>query len=617
MAGSFSLLKCKDSRCESPIARVVNQRPCSLKPQVIVERCTTKRPLGQIIEIWGISLQAAALPSQLGTQIMSDQIETTPYPLYLQALSSFQLDKATDVFSGDLVKGINACVECCDRYVNRDTKALDWIALDGRHETRSFAQLRDDAARFANLLTAQGIKPGDVVAGLLPRTPDLVATILGTLRAGAVYQPLFTAFGPKAIQDRMRMSQAKFVVTDTANRRKLDNVENCPTVALVAPSGAVGADVDFRASLKRQSTNFEPVLRRGDDLMLMMATSGTTGPAKGVPVPLSALAAFRAYMINGIDLHPDDVFWNIADPGWAYGLYYAVLGPLLLGHATTLVEGPFTVDGTYDIIQRLSITNFAGAPTAFRLMIAGGVDAAAKVQGKLRRVSSAGEPLNPEVIRWFEAHIKAPIKDHYGQTETGMVVNNHHGLEHPVRAGSAGYAMPGFKVDVLDDEGNIVGPNVPGQLAVDINGSPLLWFKGYWNQETKAISGGYYRTGDTVERDENGCVTFIGRNDDVITSSGYRIGPFDVESALIEHPAVTEAAVIGVPDKERTEVVKAVIVLAEGFEGGEALAEELQAYVKTRLSAHAYPRIIEFVTELPKTPSGKIQRFLLRQSANS
>jgi acetyl-CoA synthetase len=548
---------------------------------------------------------------------MPDQIEATHKPSYTQALQSFRLDKVAETFSGDFVKGINACVECCDRHVEEDAKALDWIALDGRHETCSFSQLRAAAARFANLLTAQGIKPGDVVAGLLPRTPDLIATILGTLRAGAVYQPLFTAFGPKAIHDRMRMSQARFVVTDTANRSKLDTVENCPPVALVtaSPAEVADADMDFRKSLEKHSADFAPVMRRGDDLMLMMATSGTTGPAKGVPVPLNALASFRAYMVDGLDLQPNDGFWNIADPGWAYGLYYAVLGPLLMGHSTTLVEGRFIVKGTYDVIQRLGITNFAGAPTAFRLMIAAGADEAANVQGKLRVVSSAGEPLNPEVIRWFNQHIKAPIKDHYGQTETGMVVNNHHGLEHPVRAGSAGYAMPGFKIEILDDDGKIVGPNVPGQLAVDIKNSPLLWFEGYWKQETKAISGGFYRTGDTVERDENGCVTFVGRSDDVITSSGYRIGPFDVESALIEHPSVTEAAVIGVPDKERTEVVKAVVVLAEGFQGNDALTEELQTYVKRRLSAHAYPRLIEYTKELPKTPSGKIQRFLLRQNA--
>lgn len=547
---------------------------------------------------------------------MSNSTEKPNTQTYDDALNNFQLEALHGSFSKGFPERVNACVECCDRYAEHDTKALDWISQSGKHETRSFADLQRDAARVANLLAARGIKPGDVVSGLLPRTPDLVATILGTLRLGAVYQPLFTAFGPKAIGERLHMSGSKFIVTDTANRPKLNTLADCPPIAVVSASTdkLVDDDLDFVSLVAKQSDKFAPVMRHADDLMLMMATSGTTGPAKGVPVPLRALASFRAYMVDAVGLAPDDTFWNIADPGWAYGLYYAVLGPLLLGHATTLVESPFTVEGSYDIINRLGITNFAGAPTAFRLMVAAGEKEAGRVQGKLRCVSSAGEPLNPEVIRWFDAHIKAPIKDHYGQTETGMVVNNHHGLSHHVRAGSSGFVMPGFVVEVLDENGNIAPPNVPGQLAVDIEKSPLYWFQGYYKQETKAISGGYYRTGDTVERDATGCVTFVGRSDDVITSSGYRIGPFDVESALLEHPAVTEAAVIGIPDKERTEIVKAVVVLAKGVEATDGLAQELQAHVKTRLSAHAYPRIVEFKDDLPKTPSGKIQRFLLRSN---
>ncbi len=350
--------------------------------------------------------------------------------------------------------------------------------MDGHHETRDFVELRDEAARFANLLKEQGIQPGDIVAGLLPRTPDLATVVLGTLRAGAAYQPLFTAFGPKAIQDRLIMSGAKLVVTDAANSEKLDGVEDCPLVATSAntPQQLVAGDIDFRQTMAAQSLEFVPVLRNGDDLMFMMATSGTTGPAKGVPVPLKALAAFRSYMVEGIGLRDEGVFWNTANPGWAYGLYYALIGPLLLGHATTLVEGPFTVESTYDVISRLGVTNFAGAPTAFRLIIASGAENASQLRDQIRCISSAGEPLNPEVIRWFETELNAPIKDHYGQTETGMLVNNHHGLEHPVRPGSAGYVMPGYSVEVLAEDGSIADLNEPGQLAVKIADSPLLFF---------------------------------------------------------------------------------------------------------------------------------------------
>ena len=257
------------------------------------------------------------------------------------------------------------------------------------------------------------------------------------------------------------------------------------------------------------------------------------------------------------------------------------------------------------------MTNLAGSPTAFRLLIAAGAEAAAPLKGQLRAVSSAGEPLNPEIARWFAQHLSAPIHDHYGQTEMGMCVNNHHGLAHPVRPGSSGVPMPGYRVAVLSDDDRELPPGAPGVLAIDLQQSPLMWFTGYSGQPR--LSGRYYRTGDSVELAADGSVSFIGRSDDVITSSGYRIGPFDVESALIEHPAVIEAAVIGVPDPERTELVKAFVVLGDA-PPSEALAEELRAHVKARLSAHAYPRLVEFVAELPKTPSGKIQRFLLRKA---
>ncbi|RQP99691.1 AMP-binding protein [Burkholderia stagnalis] len=548
---------------------------------------------------------------------MSDQIVVDATPAYADALAGFSVEAAAARLHGDLARGLNACVECCDRHVAGGGTALDWIDAGGHHHSFSFAQMQALSARVANLLVAQGIRPGDVVAGLLPRTPELVATVLGAWRAGAVYQPLFTAFGPKAIEHRLRMSDAKLVVTNTANRAKLDDVAACPPVATVrAPDAPLaGGDLDFRAALDAQPDAFEPVPRTGADLFLMMSTSGTTGLPKGVPVPLHALLAFGAYMRDAVDLRPGDRFWNIADPGWAYGLYYAITGPLLLGHATTLYEGGFTVEGTYDVIERLGITSLAGSPTAYRLLMAAGSGPAARIKGRLRVVSSAGEPLNPEVIRWFDAELAAPIRDHYGQTELGMVVNNHHGLAHPVHPGSAGLAMPGYRVAVLDDAGRELGPNQPGILAVDIAQSPLLWFSGYWRQATPAIAGGYYRTGDSVELEPDGSISFIGRADDVITSAGYRIGPFDVESALIEHPAVMEAAVIGVPDPERTEIVKAYVVLSAGYAGSPELADELSLHVKKRLSAHAYPRAVEFVDALPKTPSGKVQRFVLRKMA--
>lgn len=547
---------------------------------------------------------------------MSDTNVRASRPRYDEAVAKFRIEDAIARLEGDLMGSVNASVECCDRHCGDNRLALRFVSADGRLETFTFEDLRAMSARVANMLKAEGIVAGDVVAGLLPRVPELIGFILGAWRIGAVFQPLFTAFGPKAIEHRLNTGSTKLVATNSANRAKLAEITNCPKVAtLVAPGETLPAgDIDLRKMLTEGSDVFEPVMRHGDDLMMMMSTSGTTGLPKGVPVPIRALLSFAAYMSDAVELKETDIFWNIADPGWAYGLYYAVTGPLLLGQATTFYEGGFTAESTYKIIERLGITSLAGSPTAFRLLIAAGEEAANPVKGKLRVVSSAGEPLNPEIIRWFEAHLAAPIHDHYGQTELGMVVNNHHGLEHPVRPGSAGFAMPGYRVVVLDEAGKELGPNQPGMLAVDIKHSPLMWFDGYYKKDTPSIANGYYSTGDSVEFEPDGSISFIGRADDVITSSGYRIGPFDVESALIEHPAVIEAAVVGVPDPERTELVKAFVILAKGYEGTPQLAEELQQHVRKQLSAHAYPRLVDFVTELPKTPSGKIQRFILRKA---
>jgi len=532
---------------------------------------------------------------------------------YAEAAAHFRLEDLTALFQGDFVTGINACIECIDRHPPHRI-ALEWESARGARKNFTFGQIRALSARFANVLAANGVRPGDVVAGMLPRIPELLVTIMGTWRAGAIYQPLFTALGPKAIEHRLALAGAKFVVTDAANRPKLDEVPGHPPVAVVTDVRTASGDFDFAAELDKASDEFEPVRRPGTEIFMMMSTSGTTGLPKGVPVPLNALPSILAYMRDAVDLRPDDHFWNIADPGWAYGLYYAVTGPLLLGHATTFYDGPFTPESTYRLIRTHKITNLAGAPTAFRLLIAAGAEAATGVKGQLRAVSSAGEPLNPEVIRWFAEHLAAPIHDHYGQTELGMVVNNHHRLRHHVHPGAAGFAMPGYRAAVLDDQNQELPPNIPGMLAIDIARSPLLWFTGYFKQSTPAIADGYYRTGDTVELEPDGRISFVGRSDDVITSSGYRIGPFDVESALIEHSSVVEAAVIGKPDSERTELVKAFVVLAQTVQPSDALAEELAQYVKRRLSAHAYPREIEFVDQLPKTPSGKLQRFLLRNA---
>lgn len=350
----------------------------------------------------------------------------------------------------------------------------------------------------------------------------------------------------------------------------------------------------------------------GNDAFVVLFTSGTTGKPKGVRYPLALLLPVAAYMLDAIDLRLDDNYWNVADPGWACGMLYAVIGLLLLGHATTVHEGAFSVESTVRIIADRKITNLAAAPTAYRLLMAAGDEAMAPIAHLLRVASSAGEPLNPEVIRWAERVLHCPLADHYGQTEVAMMINNHHALKHPVKPGAAGLPLPGFEMAILDDDLKEQPAGTPGVLAVNIPRSPMYTFAGYWKAESPNIRGDWYITGDTMMRDKDGHFFFVGRNDDIITSAGYRIGPFDVESVVMEHRAVAEVAVIGKPDPQRTEIVKAVIVLKSGVEGTEDLKSEIQQMVRQRLSTHAYPREIDFVAALTKTPSGKIQRFVLR-----
>jgi acetyl-CoA synthetase len=346
----------------------------------------------------------------------SNNKNTGGYPMrdYFTAAREFDYaSAASSTLAGDL-DALNACVECCDRHAQPGRVALLWEGRNGERAEWTFAALKDAASRFANLLQARGVGPGDCVSGMLPRTPELLITILGTWRAGAVYQPLFTAFGPKAIEHRVRSAGSKLVVTDLANRAKFDEVAEAPPVLTVGD--------DFQAELERQPEHFEAVMRKASDPFLLMFTSGTTGLAKPLAVPLKAIVAFVSYMREAVDLRAEDRFWNLADPGWAYGLYYAVTGPLAMGHATLFYEGGFSVESTCRIIRDYGISNLAGSPTAYRLLLAGKGEVEAAIKGQLRAVSSAGEPLTPEVIRWFAEGLGCVIHDHYGQTELGMVL---------------------------------------------------------------------------------------------------------------------------------------------------------------------------------------------------
>lgn len=489
----------------------------------------------------------------------------------------------------------------------------------------TYGELRERSEKVASALSKLGVQPGDHVATLMSKSPDMLATLLGIWRLGAVDVPLFTAFAWTAIELRLTASGAKVVVVDADQRPKIQE-----TSASVVVAGSVIEDDDaaqfpedlpLGALLAAEAPGFPAFVGNKDTPLVLIFTSGTTGHPKGVPVPIFALAAFRQYIEASLDVREEDVFWNAADPGWALGLYYGVLGVMVAGKRNLFLRSGFDAKTCFAVMEKFKVNNFLSAPTMYRSLRAAGVPAGSNI--KLRRASSAGEPLTPEVSVWTKEHLGSEVMDQYGQTELGMFIVNAWAdeLAKEPRPLSMGHALPGFTCAVLENASdNIAGPNTAGRVAVNVKESPLAWFSGYKDAPERtaqrfSADGTWYYTGDAGRRDEDGYFYFQSRDDDIILMAGYRIGPFDVESVLATHPAVQESAVVGEPDEIRGEVVVAYVVLAEGNDGSDDLAAELKTHVKTNYSAHAYPRKVNFVPSLPKTPSGKIQRFILREQA--
>lgn len=545
---------------------------------------------------------------------------------YQQVYDNFTMDNLQqEIFGSHLDDGKNAYMACCGRHV-RDGKA-DKTALvhqdcEGNIHQLTFAKLAEQSGQVANLLKSYGVQAGDRVATMLPRTPELLVIVLAIWRIGAVYQPLFTAFGYESIDYRLQKADTKVVFTNTANRGKFTELEQHGELASLPKMVLVGAiaddnkwgDVLYQDEVASQDSDCEPVVLSSDAPFLQMFTSGTVGKSKGVSVPLSALPAFYLYMRYAIDLREDDKYWNMADPGWAYGLYYAITGPLLMGMTTYFNEAGFDAQNTFDFMVRHGITNLASSPTAFRMMKSSGVFDNNSDKLSLRVANSAGETLNTEVVGWVTQNLGCRVCDQYGQTETGMTCCVHHALAHEAESGSMGKPLLGHTLIVLDDDMNEVADGEQGQLAVVVSQSPAFYFTGYSWDEKQAFHGDYYLTGDVVERHSDGTYWFSGRDDDIIITAGYRVGPTDIENTVMEHESVAESAAVGVPDEVRGHVIKSYIVLKDGWQGSDELAKEIKTLVQSHLSAHAYPRYIEFVDALPKTPSGKVQRFLLRQA---
>ena len=493
----------------------------------------------------------------------------------------------------------------------------------------SYGELKTQSTLIANGLKKRGIKRGDRIATLMGKSKEYIVTLLAIWRIGAVHVPLFTAFSPPAITLRVNGSNSKIVFCDQKQQSKLKPSDDFapqskPNVITTAsfeqtPNWADRWEdlLDTNAPIEEEA-GLDP-----DAAIIHIFTSGTTGEPKGVSLPVKALACIEAYAEFAYDLRQTDIFWNAADPGWAYGLYCGILATLTTGTPAILFEGGFSAQATIDIIEKQKITNFAAAPTVYRSLRADGVEISSR--HRLRCLSSAGEPLTPEINEWAKAFFGLSVHDHYGQTETSMVINNHHhpDLKTNLRDGSMGKVMPGWSATVLkNDEDVPEEPGVPGRVAFIVSESPFSWFTGYVGNPKKSAEkfskdGRYYLTGDTGSIDENGYFYFSTRDDDVIIMAGYRIGPFEVESALSTHKAVAECAVIATPDKVRGEVIEAFVVLMPGENKSEQLTKDLQKWVKTNFAAHAYPRHITYVEELPKTPSGKIQRFVLREQRRS
>ncbi|WP_039825853.1 AMP-binding protein [Nocardia testacea] len=522
----------------------------------------------------------------------------------------------------DAYDGPDACAAelLCDRHP-ADAVAFTVIDSDLSAVDLTYGELRARSERFAAALAGLGVGAGDQVATLMAKSVDLVVVLLGIWRRGAVHVPLFTAFAPPAIAFRLQASGASVVIADPDQVGKLAPGDDMPAEPpwRTIVTGTADAPGALRMDeLPAAGAGTEPpAVVGGDGLLVQLFTSGTTGTPKGVPIPVRALASFHAYQEFALDVRPGDVFWNAADPGWAYGLYYAILGPLASGTRSLLLHAGFSPELTWQVLERFGVTNFAAAPTVYRALRA----AEPGNPVRLRRASSAGEPLTPEVVAWSAEHLGVAVRDHYGQTEHGMVICNawHDDLDAPAPAGSMGRPLPGWACAVLADDADTEAPTGElGRIAIDTERSALLWFLGYLDTPEQTAQrftadGRWYLTGDAGSRDADGYFHFSARDDDVIIMSGYRIGPFDVESVLVLHDQVAEAAVVGLPDELRGEVLEAFVVLRGDTTGTPELEAQLQTLVKQKFAAHAYPRRVHFVSTLPKTPSGKVQRFLLRQ----
>ncbi len=533
-----------------------------------------------------------------------------------QASSYEELVRA---FQWDIPERYNIGVDVCDKWAETapDRVALIYKREDGGADTYTFEDMRQLSNQTAHVLAAHGVGQGDRVGVLLPQTPETAYTHVAIYKLGAIAVPLFTLFGVEALAYRLKNSGAKAVVTNSEGAAKIAQIRpDLPDLEVVFDIEGKGAEsVAFHRERERQPTDFTPVDTSAEDPALIIYTSGTTGPPKG------ALHAHRTLLghLPGVEMshdffpQPGDRIWTPADWAWIGGLY-DVLMPAW-HHGIAVVSHrfkKFDPEAAFQLIAEFEVRNAFLPPTALKMMRTVS-EPWKRWRYEMRTIASGGEPLGAELLEWGRNTFGLTINEFYGQTECNMIVSSCAAIM-PAKPGVMGRPVPGHEVAIIDERGRRLPPGQLGQIAVK-RPDPVMFLE-YWRnpQATRdKFLGDWLLTGDVGVMDEEGYIRFVGRNDDIIISAGYRIGPGEIEDCLMGHPAVSMAAVVGVPDATRNEVVKAFIVLNPGYEPSEALAEEIQAYVKTRLAAHEYPRLIEFVDSLPLTATGKIMRRKLRE----
>ncbi|BDH62621.1 acetyl-coenzyme A synthetase [Lysinibacillus sp. PLM2] len=539
---------------------------------------------------------------------------------YDETVATFDWEAVEKAFSWYTTGKLNAAYEAIDRHTEGFRK--DKIALyfdDGnRKESYSFNEMKQMTNKAANVFKEfSSLQKGDRLFVFLPRTPELYFALLGAIKMGVIVGPLFEAFMEGAVYDRLTDSQAKVLVTSKTllSRVPIDRLPSLEKIFVVGDEvEETDKIVNFKEKLNQASPNFEIVWVDREDGMLLHYTSGSTGAPKGVLHVHNAMIQQYQTAQWVLDLKDEDIYWCTADPGWVTGTAYGIFGPWLNGVTNLIVGGRFTPQAWYGAIEKYRVTVWYSAPTAFRMLMGAGTSVLEGYNlSSLRHVLSVGEPLNPEVIRWGMDELGHRIHDTWWMTETGAhMICNYPTMD--IKPGSMGKPIPGVHAAIVDDEGNELPPFTMGNLALR-KGWPSM-MRAIWGNpsryESYFLKGEWYVSGDSAYTDEDGYFWFQGRIDDVIMTSGERVGPFEVESKLLEHPDVVEAGVIGKPDPVRGEIIKAFIALREGVEPTDELAEDIRNFVKTGLAAHSAPREIEFKDKLPKTRSGKIMRRVLK-----